>query len=121
MNPVVIEFALHLLPSLRPCIEIDADLVGEFFVDDRRRVFRYGVGHILPVHEASRGFRKQGPLEWVRQKLYYACANASTFKDARRLAIQLTIAHRFLTLITNEPSGIITWPKPIVVFSPISN
>lgn len=42
-----IEFALHVLPALRPSIEINANLIWECLVDYSRGRVRWGLGHIV--------------------------------------------------------------------------
>lgn len=47
---MLIEFALHALPALRPSIEVNANPVWKGFVDCPGGSVCYGLGHIVGFH-----------------------------------------------------------------------
>lgn len=52
---MLIELSLHVLPALRPSIEVNAKPMWKRFVDCSGGSVCYGFGHIFQSHEASQG------------------------------------------------------------------
>jgi hypothetical protein len=60
---MLIEFALQVLPPLRPSIEVNANLIWECLIDYSRGRVCYGFVHIAGFHKGC--VRTTSSLRWL--------------------------------------------------------